>query len=106
MNTYNERIAAMSDKLDFYGIPNEVNDCWGGAQIRFPWTIGDVACHEYTSGSENGYVETYQFPWDEEDVSALTPEETVDRIIQLYIKRMKELFISPMRAFLNDDDLE
>ena len=105
MNAYNERIAAMSDKLDFYGVPNKVNDCWNGAQIRFPWCLGDVACHEYTCGCKIGYVETYQFPWDNGDTTGLTPEEAVDKIVQYYIKEMKKLF-TPMKSFLTKEDLE
>jgi hypothetical protein len=31
-------------------------------------------------------VETYQFPWDEGDVSVLTPEECAKRIIDYYKK--------------------
>ena len=106
MNIFNERIAAMSDKLDTYGIPHEVNDCWDGAQIRFPWAIGDVACHSYTVGCKIGYVETYQFPWDRCDVTMLVPEEAIDKIVQFYIKEMKKLLVSPMKSFLRKEDLE
>lgn len=109
MNTYNERIAAMSDKLDFYGIPHEIDDCYDGAQIRFPWCIGDVACHKYTCGCKIGYVETYRFPWDDEEhdeASMLDPEEAIDKIVQYYIKELKRLFISPIKPFLAKEDLE
>lgn len=106
MNTFNERIAAMSDKLDIYGIPHEVHDCWDGAQIRFPWAIGDVACHSYTTGWKIGCVETYQFPWDDGDVTALTPEEAIDKIVQFYIKEVKRFLFSPIKPFLKKEDLE
>ena len=106
MNTYNERIAALSDKLDTYGIPNEVNDSWDGAQIRFPWHIGDVACNRHTKGANSGYVETFRFPWDNGGTTMLTPEEAIDKIVQFYIKEMKKLLVSPMKPFLRKEDLE
>lgn len=90
MNRYNEIISALSDKLDHYHIPHEVNDCWDGAQIRFPWAVGDIAIHSGTYGNSNGYVESYQFPWDNEDVSMLDPEEALTNIIAYYIEEMQD----------------
>jgi len=92
MNRYNEIISAMSDRLDEYHISHTINDCHGGAQIRFPWCKGGVAIHDGTYGHEVGYVESYEFPWDNEDVSMVDPEEAVERIVQLYIKMMQDHF--------------
>jgi hypothetical protein len=92
MNRYNEIISAISDRLDEYHIPHTVHDCWDGAQIRFPWCEGDVAIHSYTCACAKGYVESYQFPWDDGDTSVLDPEEAVERIVQLYIEMLQDHF--------------
>lgn len=97
MNRYNEIISAMSDRLDQYHIPHTVNDCYEGAQIRFPWCDGDVAIHDGTYGHSNGYVESYQFPWDNEDVSMLDPEEALTNIVAYYI----ESFQDSAKALIN-----
>ncbi len=62
-------------------IPRAIYDGW---QLRFHWTMGDVACHKGTYGSGKGCVETYHFPWDEDDVSVLDPDECAEKIITYY----------------------
>lgn len=97
MNRYNEIISAMSDRLDEYHIPHTVHDCWGGAQIRFPWCEGDVTIHDGTYGHDKGCVESYEFPWDEGDVSMLYPEEAVMKIVAYFI----ESFQNSAKALIN-----
>ena len=77
------------------GVPYEPRALFEGWQLRFPWTRGDVACHLGTYGHANGFVETYQFPWDEGGVSMLTPEECANKIIAYYTKQTSGFDISP-----------
>ena len=65
-------------------IPFTLNIIWDGLQIRFPWHPGDMACHAGTYGHTGGCVESYQFPWDEDDVSVLEPKEAIDLLFDLY----------------------
>lgn len=81
MRTYAERIDLIATCLSRLQIPFTRNELYGGWQLRFPWTCGDVAVHDHTHGAKRGMVETYEFPWDEDYVSELTPEEAADRII-------------------------
>lgn len=84
MRNYKERISYIGVVCDMYKIPYEIIPCWEGWQIKFPWCVGDVACHNYTYGRENGCVESYKFPWDKGDVSVLTPEDAANRIVDYY----------------------
>lgn len=81
--TYAERINIIAASLAEACVPYEINECYEGWQLRFWWCKGDVAVHDGTYGAAQGYVETYQFPWDEGDVSILSPEEAAERIIAL-----------------------
>lgn len=76
--------------LNLLDVPNRFNECYDGAQLRFDWHIGDVACHSGTYGANQGKVETYEFPWDNGDVSVLTPQEAAARIANLYYELKEE----------------
>lgn len=82
--TYAERITFITLILGFLKIPYTVNELWDGWQIRFPWCEGDVAAHRGTYGAANGKVESYQFPWDDDDVTVLTPREAAIKIIAYF----------------------
>jgi hypothetical protein len=85
MTTYYERIAYIAIKCLENKIPFEIRQLYDGWQIRFAWASNaDAAAHEGTFGSSDGLVETYHFPWDEDDVSVLTPEEVFNKILELY----------------------
>lgn len=101
MNRYNDLIAAMSDKLDSFHVPHSVNDCWDGAQIRFPWCEGDVAFHSGTHFHQENYVETYRFPWDKDDVSVFTPNEAIEKIVALYIEKLAAVLDAGIHAASN-----
>lgn len=88
MKTYYQRISFIKNILDSMHIPCSINKCWEGYQLRFPWCVGDVAAHKGTYENENGKVESYCFPWDDDDVSILTPEEAAIKIIALYNEEM------------------
>lgn len=54
-----------------------------GFQWTFPDTVlsdGDVALHVGTYGCRDGYLESYQMPWDDGDVSVLKPDEMAQKI--------------------------
>jgi len=83
---YAQAILSIICELHKNNIPYTPRPLYEGWQIRFPWTSGDAACHYGTYSSGMGMVETYQFPWDKNDVSVLTPEECAKRIIDYYKK--------------------
>lgn len=88
MKNYYERISFIRSILDLLHIPCTMNEIWEGYQLRFPWCEGDVAAHDGTYETKNGMVESYCFPWDDDDVSVLTPEEAAIKIIALYNEEM------------------
>lgn len=65
-------------------VPFTVHIVYDGLQLRFPWCEGDVACHSGTYGSSLGHVESFQFPWDDGDVTELEPEKMALRIVNYY----------------------
>lgn len=83
-NKYFSPIYTIISILNRYNIPHELYDCYEGFQIRFNWCDGDVACHNTTYGADNGYVETFRFPWDNDDVSMLKPKEAAEKICNYY----------------------
>ena len=81
---YTKIILEIADRLTSYQVPFSIKLLYGGAQLRFPWHKGDIICHERSYGHELGMVESFEFPWDEDDVSVLTPNEAVERIVAEY----------------------
>ena len=68
--------------LDEAGIKYTVNRLFDGYQWLFPaFPDGDIVCHSYSYHSNEGYVESYGFEWDEGDVTALPPEEMIDYLL-------------------------
>lgn len=59
------------------GVYFAMNPLYDGYQWRFGGNLenGDVAIHHGTYGNQNRKVESYGMPWDNDDVSALSPEE-------------------------------
>lgn len=87
MNTnlkYLKPIFEIAEALTFAEIPFEFHNCYDGAQLRFPWSEGDVVCHSGSYGANTDYVESYQFPWDNGDVTMLTIEEAIEKISNYY----------------------
>lgn len=70
--------------LDTLEVPFQFTGCYNGAQLNFDWCEGDVVCHEGSYGHTRGEVETYQFPWDDGDVSVLSHSECAKKIIEYY----------------------
>ena len=82
--SYQDRICAIAEACNDNNIPYSVNKIWDGWQIRFPWCEGDIACHGGTYGHANGMVESYCFPWDEGDVSILSVQEAIEKVVNYY----------------------
>lgn len=87
---YYRRITFIAEALDELDIPNNLRLCYNGAQLRFPWCEGDVACHEGTYGSDSGFVESYQFPWDDGDVTMLSPQEFIEKVYRFYQEKTSQ----------------
>lgn len=101
MMNYADRIYIIARECEKQGVPLTVNPLHDGWQIRFPWCDGDVACHKYTYGTNAGKVESYQFPWDEDDVSVLTPEEAIERITDYWIEVRNEAISEIVQAYIS-----
>ena len=84
VDPYVARINRIAKICADHEVPYTTNKLWEGWQIRFPWCVGDVACHNGTYGHNDGLVESYAFPWDNEDVSVMTPEEAGALIVNYY----------------------
>lgn len=91
INKYQRVICEVADMLDAAGIPCTVNDLFDGAQVRFPWHEGDIACHNGTYNADDGLVESWELPWDEGSVTTMMPEEAVARVIELYGQYKEEI---------------
>ena len=48
-----------------------------GFHIEFKDISGDAIIHDNSYANDWGYLETYQMPWDGDDVSTHSPEELV-----------------------------
>lgn len=88
MEKYFKSIIFIYNILTELSIPCTINPLFNGWQLCLPWHEGDVAAHSGTYGEAQGMVESYQFPWDNGDVTVLTPEEAAIRIIVLYNEEM------------------
>lgn len=62
------------------GIEYKIESCWDGYKWKFEGYDGDIAIHSGTYYYDEGYVESYLMPWDDDDVSVLLPQEAVARI--------------------------
>lgn len=84
MTIYETAINTIITTLVDNRVPFTVNILYDGLQLRFPWHEGDVACHSGTYDSNLGYVESFEFPWDNGDVTELEPEKMALRIVNYY----------------------
>lgn len=90
---YELAIGKLARYLDRLDIPYEdLNELHGGQQIRFPWCSGDVICHPYSYGGDDGKLETMGFTADGEDVSGrLTVLEALEVILHEWNERNKKM---------------
>ena len=93
MNNNEHKARIMADLFMLTGVPYTIEEHKGDAfmglpqiQITFPWCDGDVIMYpcDGTRAEESHVVESYNFPWDEEDVTRDYPEEIAWRIIAYY----------------------
>lgn len=94
MNNNEHKARIMADLFMLTGVPYKVDEhedqgAFMGLpqiQITFPWCDGDVimyACN-LEDPKTSSVVESYNFPWDEDDVTRDYPEEMAWRIIAYY----------------------
>lgn len=86
---YGRPIIAIARTLMDWGVPFRLESYAGhisGYQLTFDWCNGDIVCNNMSYGHASGHVETFKFPWDEGDVTAMYPYEAASRVIDLYKK--------------------
>lgn len=89
---YLEVMNNIAKSLITHGVPFYYQPCFDGMQFRFPWAgDADIAIHSGTYGNEYNRVESYQFPWDFDDVSVLSADEFISNILDLWEKQ-KEFY--------------
>lgn len=78
--------------LNFYNIPYILRPLYDGFQWRFNWCGGDIIIHEGSYRNKEGYLESYNFPWDMDDVSVMTPYDMAICIHNFYedLKKIEE----------------
>ena len=81
---YSAAIGMLEGMLEREDVPYKQNKIWDGYQLTFPWTGGDVVCHNGSYNSAWGHVESMGFPWDDEDVTEDDVGSMAQRIINLY----------------------
>ena len=84
MKNYNIPINTLETILQIYNIPCINKPLFSGRQLTFPWCKGDVICHEFSIGSQKNKVETFRFPWDNDDVTSLDILSVAILIIEYY----------------------
>ena len=95
MNNNEHKARIMADLFMLTGVPYKMSNYMGLAyrgnnfeqiQFKFPWCDGDVIMYpcDCTEVEETHFVESYSFPWDEDDVTRDYPEEIAWRIIAYY----------------------
>ena len=76
-NAYTKTVMELLPILNFFNIKHEVERLYDGYKILFDdFPGGDAIVHMWSSG----YVETYGMPWDDGDVTTMTPQELVMRL--------------------------
>ncbi len=79
-----ETINKVNDLLEKERIPYQYLPLFDGAQWRFSFLHGDLAVHSGTYASDLGFIESFQMPWDYDDVTVDTPEAMVHRVAAYY----------------------
>lgn len=83
-NLYFERISKLVLTLSDNKVPCNVENCYDGYKVTFPWCKGDVIAHSGMLGGGEYGVESFGFPWDEGDVTLLGTTEAVYLITEYY----------------------
>lgn len=81
---YAKPILALANLCSSEKIPHTINPIHDGLQIRFPWNDGDFVCHFFSYGHDYGNVESMGCPWDKGDVSCLSVEDAIMKLVSWY----------------------
>lgn len=82
--TYGKLRRRINHKLVKAGIEFSYSTLFNGYQWHFKcYPDGDAVIHFGSYGNYKGHVETMGFPWDEGDVTEMTPDELVDWLLEL-----------------------
>lgn len=81
---YANVILTLANRCIENNIPVKIVTLFDGLQVRFPWSDGDLICHQYSYGANRGCVESCGCPWDEDDVTCLTVDEAIKKISEWY----------------------
>ena len=78
-----------ADKMEELLIENNIQytrrSLYEGWQFYIHGTDGDIICHKYSYGGDDGLWESMGFDWDEEDVTGhLTAQEVISRLKEYY----------------------
>ena len=76
--------AELIAELKSFDVPFTTNVAYDGIQFRFPWHDGDVIIHSGSYSCKSDMMESYQFPWDRDDVSTWKPMEIAALLKCLY----------------------
>ena len=81
MDIYLNTIISLLNALTERGIPAQIESCWDGWKLVFPWANdADIACHSYT----NEVLESYGFPWDEDNITRDSANGMFCRLVALW----------------------
>lgn len=83
--TYANSILSIAKACEKSNIPYEIHELYEGYQITFPWCEGDIVAHAAVYGAENDQVESMHFPWDRDDVSAMSTDAMIALIFAYYL---------------------
>lgn len=110
MNTiYRTAIEELVFHLDIMLVPHgeiETMEVSHGYQIHFPWTAGDVAINDWTYHSDDGYVESWRFKFDDGDVTFKMPAEMAALVKAEYIewKLNPRYYIDKVEEEIEDEE--
>ena len=84
-NIYDIAADEMENLLTKNNIEYTRKPIYEGWQFYIHGTDGDIICHNYSYGGNDGLWESMGFDWDEEDVTGhLTAQEVVSRLKEYY----------------------
>lgn len=100
MITIEETATKFTSLLKAHNIKYSIRPLFDGYQWKFNNYNGDIAIHSGTYHNDEGYLESYEMPWDDGDVSICTPEEMIRRL------EGKEPHVMAERVYTIDDTID
>ena len=75
-----------ADEMEQLLIENDIKyrreRCYEGWQFYIHGTDGDIICHKYSYGGNDGLWESMGFDWDDEDVTGRLTAEDIIRMLK------------------------